>query len=811
MTDSREARINALENEVNDLCRRHQEAERYPFADSAQLPSPAITSLRTEDDLRRRTVHFETLLNEAPLGIHLIDADFRIRHVNPMALPAFGNIPDLIGRDFAEVMHILWPEARADEIIRQFRRAMNTGESFHVDELIEMRADRQQVECYEWHISRIQLPDGSRGVVCYFRDISARVQTQEKLRQSEERFRTLVTASSDVVYRMSPDWREMRQLEGRNFLANTAEANNNWLQDYIHPDDQTRVMAVIAEAIRSKSFFEMEHQVRLLDGSLGWTFSHAVPLLDAAGEIVEWFGTAKDVTGHKRAEQALRDSEDRYRTLFNSIDEGFCVIEMLFDGVGNPVDYRFLEVNPSFETQTGLTSATGKRMRELIPDHEAFWFELYGKVALLGEPIRFENKASHLDNRWFDVYAFRIGAPDSRKVALLFNNITARKNAEQQLLALAETLADQDRRKDEFLAMLSHELRNPLAPIANAVQLLRLQKNESPEQRQARTVIERQAGQLNHLVDDLLEVSRISTGRIQLRRAHITLDGVVISAVESVQPLVTLRRHKLKVSLPPEPLWLHADASRLEQVVVNLLTNAAKYTDEGGRIELIALQEGESVVLRVRDTGIGIAADLLPHVFELFTQAERSLDRSEGGLGIGLSLVQRLVELHGGTVAAQSVLGQGSEFSVRLPLEKAAPAPLPQLAEAQLPPGKPCRILVVDDNADAAETLQMLLQASGHEVRMAPEGISALQAARAWQPDVILLDIGLPGLNGYEVAQRIRLDGALKSVVLIALTGYGQEADRQLSLQAGFDHHLAKPTNFSLLEEILASVATGPA
>ena len=356
--------------------------------------------------------------------------------------------------------------------------------------------------------------------------------------------------------------------------------------------------------------------------------------------------------------------------------------------------------------------------------------------------------------------------------------------------------------------MLSHELRNPLAPIANAVNLLRLQQNESPVQRQARTVIERQVGQLNHLVDDLLEVSRITTGRVQLRPERIAIGSVVERAVETAQPLISLRRHELTIALPPKPLWLHADAARLEQVIVNLLTNAAKYTDEGGRIELTVQQEGESAVLRVRDTGIGIAAELLPHIFELFTQAERSLDRSQGGLGIGLCLVRRLVELHGGTVTAQSVPGQGSEFTVRLPLAKAAPpAPSPYLTDPLQPPGKPCRILVVDDNIDAAETLEMLLEVSGHAVKIAHEGMSALQAAQAWRPDVMLLDIGLPGLSGYEVAKRIRLSETLKSVVLIALTGYGQEADRQLSRQAGFDHHLVKPANFAMLEKILDSVA----
>ena len=263
------------------------------------------------------------------------------------------------------------------------------------------------------------------------------------------------------------------------------------------------------------------------------------------------------------------------------------------------------------------------------------------------------------------------------------------------------------------------------------------------------------------------------------------------------------------MSLPLQPIFLHADAARLEQVLVNLLTNAAKYTDEGGRIWLSVDEEKDAAVIRVRDTGIGISPELLPRIFELFTQAERSLDRSQGGLGIGLSLVQRLVELHGGSVQVHSALGQGSEFVVRLPLLRTAmapsPSPLPALDIAQ-PSAKRCRILVVDDNVDAAQCLAALLEMTGHEVRLAYDGAAAVEAAIAYQPDVMVLDIGLPGLDGYEVAEQIRQHDALKNIVLIALTGYGRETDLQLSQEAGFDHHLVKPADFTDVQKILVSV-----
>ena len=435
-------------------------------------------------------------------------------------------------------------------------------------------------------------------------------------------------------------------------------------------------------------------------------------------------------------------------------------------------------------------------------------------------------------------------------VGLLVTNLTTQRHHEK-LDALLGTLKESDVRKNEFLAMLSHELRSPLAPITNALQLLVLeQANENPTQQQARGIIERQMGHLQHLIDDLLEVSRITTGRVQLHQERLVVSDIVRGAVETVRPLIEELRHELTVLLPSEPIWLYADAARLEQVLVNLLTNAAKYTDDGGHIWLTVELEGvapvatvartwasppethvlanvatKSVVIRVRDTGVGITPELLPHIFDLFTQAERSLDRSQGGLGIGLALVQRLTELHGGTVEVHSECRHGSEFVVRLPIVSgtalaAGSSPGTSTPRQSTPPAAsavplktpvasapPLRILVVDDNVDTAETMGMLLHATGHEVRTAHDGLAALEAALDYRPNVAVLDIGLPGLNGYEVAKRIRQEPTLKHIVLVALTGYGQELDRETSLEAGFDHHLVKPARFAQLQQILASVS----
>jgi PAS domain S-box-containing protein len=384
-------------------------------------------------------------------------------------------------------------------------------------------------------------------------------------------------------------------------------------------------------------------------------------------------------------------------------------------------------------------------------------------------------------------------------------DITARKAAEK-------ALQDADRRKDEFLAMLAHELRNPLAPIRNALHILHAKGPPVPELQWARDVIDRQVRQMSRLVDDLLDVSRIRGGKIVLRKERVELASVVSSAVEASRPLIEKWGHELTVTLPPEPVYLEADATRLSQILTNLLNNAAKYTNQGGRIWLTGERQGDAVLVRVKDTGIGIPREMLPHIFEMFTQVERSLERSQGGLGIGLTLVQRLVALHGGTVEAHSDgPGKGSEFTIRLPVAAQATGEGPQGTaddeQAVAPAG--CRILVVDDNRDAADTLAMLLRMMGHAVHTAHDGLEAVGSASVFQPDVALLDIGLPKLNGYEVARRVREQPGGDKVVLIALTGWGQEEDRRRSREAGFDYHLTKPVELDALQQLLAQTKPG--
>jgi signal transduction histidine kinase/CheY-like chemotaxis protein len=400
------------------------------------------------------------------------------------------------------------------------------------------------------------------------------------------------------------------------------------------------------------------------------------------------------------------------------------------------------------------------------------------------------------------------------------------KRIQEQLRQRAETLREVDRRKNEFLATLGHEMRNPLAPLRNAVRLLELHETTDPDLVQIRDLIARQVQLLSRLADDLLDISRIAQGKIELRKQPVDLTAVLSRAVEISAPHLKARHHQLEVTAPAEPLWVEADPARLVQILVNLLNNAAKYTEPGGHVWLAAGREGkETAVLRVRDDGMGIPPEMLPHVFELFTQGEWSADHAQGGMGIGLALVRRLVELHGGTIAASSLgPGQGSEFVVRLPALAAPPVPAEGSPVADAPgsptpvahaPGSPGgpqpvrrRILLVDDNVDAAESLRLILELEGHEVRVAHDGATALRAAADFPPEIVLLDIGLPRMDGCEVARRLRERPEMAKALLIAVTGYGQDEDRRRCREAGFNAHLVKPVDLDALRASLVHTAS---
>lgn len=508
---------------------------------------------------------------------------------------------------------------------------------------------------------------------------------------------------------------------------------------------------------------------------------------------------------------ALRESEARYRTLFRSIDEGFCVIELLYDRDGTVADFRYLESNPAFEKQSGLCDAVGKRARELAPELEAYWFEAYGEVAATGCPARFSHEARPL-GRWFDVYAFRLGDAGTAKVACLFTDITERRRVDAELRATSQA-------KDEFMAMLGHELRNPLAPILTALDLMAMR--DPSAFRREREVIARQVKHLVHLVDDLLDVSRITGGKIELCRERIEIAEVVLRAVETASPLLEHKAHELIVNVASDGLAVDGDPTRLTQVVANLLTNAAKYTPARGTITVTGERRGSSVILRVRDTGIGISQDMLSRVFELFAQERQAIDRSQGGLGLGLAIVKSLVSMHDGTCTARSEgVGRGSEFELALPASTTVGGADGDEVGRSEPsrgggaPGAarfttPGKILVVDDNRDAAELTADFLTRHGYEARVAFDGPSALALVSEFVPDVALLDIGLPVMDGYELASQLRALLAPREIQFIAITGYGQAADSSRSRDAGFVSHLTKPVDVEILQARIERAMAG--
>jgi len=643
-------------------------------------------------------------------------------------------------------------------------------------------------------------------------------ESRERLRESEQRVRLATDAAGLGVWVWAPGsdqmtWENERMFElfgvSREDQPDARASLSGRLSELAHPDHAIACRQAMARTAETGARLQFEGRFfRRNDRALRWIELTGILEPGGDGHQARVLGTAADITDRKHAEEDLRRSEERYRTLIESMDEGFTIIQMLRADDGRPVDYRFLETNPAFEKHTGLHNIVGKTMRQLAPDHEQHWFDAYGRVAATGEPVRFENEARALQ-RWFDVYATRLDTAGGGTVAVLFSDITQRRRSEENLRRLAAELAESDRRKTEFLATLAHELRNPLAPISNGLQLLRGDAGDGPARERLRTMMERQLRHLVRLVDDLLDIARISSGKVELKKERVELETVLNSAVESSMPMVTSCGHSLDVRIADPGVQVIADSTRLAQVVSNLLNNAVKYTPNGGPIELGARPQPDAGVHSGRGPGIAIPTGAPPPVFRMFTQVGRNRDRSQGGLGIGLALVRRLVELHGGSVTAESPgAGLGSTFTVRLPLLQETFPAGPTAPEAAAAGSAPVfRVLVVDDNVDAAESLAALLELEGHHTRVAHDGDQALAVARAFRPEIVFLDIGMPGKDGYEVARELRLDPLARDTMLVALTGWGAQDDRARSRAAGFDHHLTKPAGLHAVEALLARMA----
>ncbi|HYG61287.1 MAG TPA: ATP-binding protein [Thermoanaerobaculia bacterium] len=559
----------------------------------------------------------------------------------------------------------------------------------------------------------------------------------------------------------------------------------------------------------------------------GWLENRVYPFADGVAMLTS------DITARKRAEEALRFLAEAEALLAGSLDYAetfrnlarlavpriadWCAVDLLDDP-----QTRRITVERADARLEALDAALGFVPAAVIARGETCWLPEVTDDALRGAGAGEEDVARLREAGLRSLVSVPL-RPRSRTVgALTFAVARAGRCYGPDDLELAQGLAqvaslsldncrlfqrvvEEDRRKDEFLAMMAHELRNPLAPIVNAVEMLRLRGEDPDLRRRATEMIARQARHMARLLDDLLDVSRITYGKIGLRKERVDLVEVARRAFETSRPLFEARQHRVSLALPPEPVWLDADPARLEQVLSNLLNNAAKFTPAEGRIAMEVAAGPDEAVVWVRDDGPGIPPELRSRIFEPFVQEDRSLDRPSSGLGIGLTLVRTLVALHGGTAEVQSEgRGRGSEFTVRLPRLPAEEEPEPGPV-APVPVGTPTlpRILLVEDNPDAAMALTDLLRLWGHEVAVAADGATALEIAGSFRPDVLLLDIGLPGMDGYELAHRLRLQEGLAAARFIALTGYGQETDRRRAAEAGFDHHLTKPADPKVLRELL--------
>lgn len=665
-------------------------------------------------------------------------------------------------------------------------------------------------------VEPIRLTDGALiGTIVTFRDITARRQAEAELEQVKTRYWLAVRATNDAVW----DW-DLRtgrvvwnEAVGPLFgLDPAAVESHTDRADRIHPEDRERVLAGLDGAAAGEGDkWTAEYRFRRADDSYAVVLDRGFTICDLDGQPVRMIGAMFDLSERYRADAELRESEERFRTMCN--------------------------ITPSMIWMSGLDKActyfnqpwldfTGRTLEQEIgdgwaagvhPDDAAQCVETYSTAFDRRQPFEIEYRLRRADGEYrtvLDRGTPRV-APGGEFLGYIGTciDISDRKRAE-------DALRDADRRKDDFLAMLAHELRNPLAPILNALQIMRLSQPDDPALDEARAVIDRQVRVLARIVDDLLDVFRITHGKMALRKEPLDLGAVVRQTAEDHRGPLESARLELALEIPNEPVWIAGDRTRLAQVLNNLLQNAAKFSNPGGQVTVRVRADhaspanakgakGRWAGVELRDTGIGMTADVLSHIFETYAQAESSLDRRRGGLGLGLALVKGLVELHGGAVWASSAgPGQGSAFNVALPLGKP-----PKVAEPEasgIPAaGRSLRVLIVEDNEDTARSLQVLLRRFGHDVMLAHTGPEGVKSARHWQPNVVLCDLGLPEMDGYEVAATLRRDPALAAVRLIGVSGYGQDDDRRRSQEAGFDIHLTKPVDPLDLQRLLNVIKVG--
>jgi PAS domain S-box-containing protein len=835
LTERKRAEENARRLLEEEIARKAAEAN----AQEAQ---------RLQREERRQREQLHTTLTSIGDAVIVTDTDGRVTFLNPVAQELTGWAPqEAAGQPLENVFRIV------NEITRQpvenpARRVLREGVVVGLaNHTVLIARDGREIPIDDSG-APVRGEGGTvAGVVLVFRDVTeARRAVEARLRLA-----AIVESSDDAIISkdLAGNIVSWNQGAERLFGYTAQEIVGKPLALLVPPDHPKELPQLMERLQRGERIEHFETERLRKDGSRVQVSLTISPVRDAEGRVIGASKIARDITARKRHEADLRFLADASKLLAAVQDipstlqkvagvavphfADWCVVDLLEpDGAlrlvaAAHVDPARVELARELRRRfppdpndprgvwhvlrTGspelVPEITDTMLQETVADDERrrilrrLGLRSYMGVPLgvRGQPLGVLTFVAAESGRHYGPEDLRLAEDLAHRAAIAIENAQ-----------LYSELKETARRKDEFLAMLGHELRNPLAPIRTALHVMRMSGASAAAVEQARQMTERQVGHLVRLVDDLLDVSRIMRGRIDLRKEPVEVAAVVAQAVETAQPMLDARGQELVLSLPPEPLRLEADPARLAQVVGNLLHNAAKFSERPGRVWLSAQREGDEIVLRVRDEGTGIRADLLPHIFDLFIQGDHSLERSRGGLGIGLTVVRRLVELHGGRITAHSEgPDKGSEFVLRLPASR-EPAGRGPGAEGQgtALTAVARRVLVVDDNVDAAESMAMLLRLAGHDVRVAYNGPEALAVAEGSHPEVVLLDIGLPGMSGYDVAQQWRQQPAFRDTVLIAVTGYGQEDDRRRSHEAGFDYHLTKPVDADGLRRVLEAPRT---
>lgn len=770
----------------------------------------ALGKAQAEETLQESEERYKILAAATFEGI-VISEQGRFVDVNQRLLNMLGySREELIGHDMAAFMA---PEDR-----ERIREVIQAGRESHVEhQYIRKDGSRIIVEAH----GRTVDYQNRRVRFAAIRDITSRKQAEAALRQSENSLREaqkIAALGSYVLDIPAGRWTSSEVLDALFGIGPDYERTvEGWLA-LIHPDERGMMLDYLRhEVIGQGHDFAREYRIiRQNDQAERWVHGMGRVVFDAQGRPVSIPGTIQDITERKRVEATLRESEERYRNLFNSMDEGFALCAMIYDAAGKAVDSRYLSVNPAFEKLTGLSAekVVGKRVLEVIPGLEPFWIEHYDHIVRTGQSQRIVNQVGALGRR-YEVYAY---SPERGLFGAVFMDVTARLQA-VEALAAAKVAAEEaqaraeaaSKAKDHFIAVLSHELRNPLNPVLAAAPMLRQDPRFDSQARELLEVICRNTELEARLIDDLLDVTRIERGKVELDRQNVDLRTIIRRAAEVCQPDIESKKLTFGIATPDGPYWIDADAARIQQVIWNLLKNAIKFTPQGGKVGLRCQRDGEGfVVLQVTDSGVGIAPALLGRLFNAFEQADRSITRQFGGLGLGLTISKALVEMHGGSIRADSLgKGAGATFTVRLPLRSgqvlvAVAAPKFQ-DPTPLAPSRRLRILLVEDHEDTVRTMRRLLEADGHQVQTAGDVATALKLSRQQVFDLLLSDLGLPNGSGLDLMRELRAQGF--QMLAIALSGFGQDADIQQSLAAGFLAHLTKPVRIPKLKEAIAKFA----